>query len=228
MNHKKTIIQSLDMLGQFMGQFSSTEAKISNTVLHNDIFFNDFKQQLKFAQQQNGWFSKDNVCHALKQWSKLLQKNNLENWLSTYNIPAANKKTVAIIMAGNIPLVGFHDFLSALVSGHQILIKQSSNDRHILPYLAAYLMRLTPTLKSKIKFTEDKIKGSDAVIATGSDNTARYFESYFKNIPAIIRKNRNSVCVLTGNESDCELKGLAEDIFRYYGLGCRSVSKLFV
>ena len=228
MNHKKTIIKSLDMLGQFLGQFSNSEAKISYAVLHNDVFFNDFKQQLKFAQQQNGWFSKDNVCYALKQWSKLLQKNNLENWLAPYNIPAANKKTVAIIMAGNIPLVGFHDFLSALVSGHQIIVKQSSKDRHILPYLAAYLMHLIPTLKSKIKFTEGKLKGLDAVIATGSDNTSRYFEAYFKNIPTIIRKNRNSVCVLTGNESDYELKGLAEDIFRYYGLGCRSVSKLFV
>ena len=228
MNHKKIIIQSLDMLGQFLDQFTSAEARISNTVLHNDVFFDDFKQQLKFAQQQNGWFSKDNICYSLKQWSKLLKKNNLENWLAPYSIPAANKKTVAIIMAGNIPLVGFHDFLSALVSGHQILVKQSSNDRHILPYLAAYLMHLIPTLKTKIKFTEDKLIGLDAVIATGSNNTARYFEAYFKNIPSIIRKNRNSVCVLTGNESDCELKGLAEDIFRYYGLGCRSVSKLFV
>ncbi|MEC8248672.1 MAG: acyl-CoA reductase [Bacteroidota bacterium] len=228
MNHKKIIIQSLDMLGQFLDQFSSAEARVSNTVLHNDVFFDDFKQQLKFAQQQNGWFSKDNICYSLKQWSKLLKINNLENWLAPYSIPAANKKTVAIIMAGNIPLVGFHDFLSALVSGHQILVKQSSNDRHILPYLAAYLMHLIPTLKTKIKFTEDKLTGLDAVIATGSNNTARYFEAYFKNIPSIIRKNRNSVCVLTGNESDCELKGLAEDIFRYYGLGCRSVSKLFV
>ena len=228
MNHKKTIIQSLDMLGQFMNQFSNLEAKISIAVLHNDVFFNDFKQQIKRSQQQNGWFTKDNICYAINHWSKLLQKNNLKKWLAPYDIPVDNKKTVAIIMAGNIPLVGFHDFLSALVTGHSILIKQSTNDSHILPYLVAYLIHLVPSLKSKIKFTKDKLKGFDAVIATGSDNTARYFEAYFKNLPTIIRKNRNSVCILTGNESNHELKGLAEDIFRYYGLGCRSVSKLFV
>ena len=131
-------------------------------------------------------------------------------------------------MAGNIPLVGFHDFISALVSGHSIIVKQSSNDRHLLPYLAAYLTHLEPHLKTKIKFTKEKLQDFDAVIATGSDNTARYFEAYFKNKPSIIRKNRNSIAILTGMESEADLKSLAEDIFRYYGLGCRSVSKLFV
>ena len=131
-------------------------------------------------------------------------------------------------MAGNIPLVGFHDFISALVSGHNIVVRQSSNDCHLLPYLAKYLTHLEPYLKFKIEFTKNKLNDFDAVIATGSNNTARYFEAYFKNKPSIIRKNRNSIAILTAKESEAELKALGEDIFRYYGLGCRSVSKIFV
>lgn len=131
-------------------------------------------------------------------------------------------------MAGNIPLVGFHDFLSVLISGHNVLVKQSSNDKHLLPFLAKYLEVVEPKFKGKIKFTEEKLENFDVVIATGSDNTARYFEYYFKNKPSIIRKNRNSVAVLSGNETQEQLEALSEDIFRYYGLGCRNVSKLFV
>jgi hypothetical protein len=139
-----------------------------------------------------------------------------------------NPKKVAIIMAGNIPLVGFHDFLSVLISGHQVIVKQSSNDKHLLPFLTKYLEHIEPEFKGNIEFTEEKLHDFDAVIATGSDNTARYFEYYFKDKPSIIRKNRNSVAVLTGSETETDLKHLSEDIFRYYGLGCRNVSKLFV
>ncbi|CDF79157.1 acyl-CoA reductase [Formosa agariphila KMM 3901] len=131
-------------------------------------------------------------------------------------------------MAGNIPLVGFHDFISVLMSGHDVVVKQSSNDKHLLPYLAKYLEYVEPEFKSKINFVEGTLENFDAVIATGSDNTARYFEYYFKDKPSIIRKNRNSVAVLTGTETPEELEGLADDIFRYYGLGCRNVSKLYV
>ena len=228
MNHKKTIIQSLVSLGAFMAQFSTPTPKKSKKVLHNNIFFDGFKHQLKLANEFNGWFTKVNLCFALKQWSELLQKQPLGSWLAPYETPAKIPKTIAIVMAGNIPLVGFHDFIATLISGHSILVKQSSNDRHLLSYLAAYLTHLEPHLKSKIKFTNEKLQDFDAVIATGSDNTARYFEAYFKNKPSIIRRNRNSVAVLTGKESEADLKALAEDVFRYYGLGCRSVSKLFV
>jgi hypothetical protein len=131
-------------------------------------------------------------------------------------------------MAGNIPLVGFHDFISVLISGNKILVKQSSNDQKLLPIIAEYLVQLEPGFASKIEFTPDRLINFDAVIATGSNNTARYFEYYFKDKPSIIRKNRNSVAVLTGNESESELKLLSEDIFRYFGLGCRNVSKLYV
>lgn len=228
MNHKKNIIKTLVELGRFLEQFTSEIPKINKTVLHNDLFFEGFKHQLKLAQEHNGWFTKENVCFALKQWSSLLQEEALEQWLASYSTPTKNPKKIAIIMAGNIPLVGFHDFLSTLVCGHNICIKQSSNDKHLLPFLAAYIMHINPRLKGSIEFSQQQLKTFDAVIATGSDNTARYFEYYFKDKPSIIRKNRNSIAVLTGKETAANLEGLAEDIFRYYGLGCRSVSKLFI
>src|SRR5690606_19967374 len=170
----------------------------------------------------------NNVLYSLNGWSKLLTLNTINKWLEKYHFNTIEPKTVAIIMAGNIPLVGFHDFMSVLISGHNVLVKQSSNDQHLLPYLAKYLEQVEPEFKGRIQFTNEKLEHFDAVIATGSDNTARYFEYYFKNKPSVIRKNRNSVAILTGNETEDELIGLSEDIFRYYGLGCRNVSKLFV
>ena len=135
---------------------------------------------------------------------------------------------MGLILAGNIPLVGFHDFLSVLISGNNVLIKTSSNDQFLLPFLAKYLIAIEPELSNKITFVEGKLENFDAVIATGSNNTARYFEYYFKDKPSIIRKNRNSVAVLNGEETKEQLMALGEDIFRYFGLGCRNVSKLFV
>lgn len=131
-------------------------------------------------------------------------------------------------MAGNIPLVGFHDLLAVLITGNKALIKLSGNDKILLPLVTDYLKHIEPQLENCIQFTEEKMVDFDAVIATGSNNTARYFEYYFGKKPNIIRKNRNSVAVLTGDETKAELNALGEDIFRYYGLGCRSVSKLFV
>jgi hypothetical protein len=133
-----------------------------------------------------------------------------------------------LVLAGNIPLVGFHDFLSVLISGHKVLVKTSSNDQHLIKFLANYLISVNPEIENRITFTDGKLENFDAVIATGSNNTARYFEFYFKDKPRIIRKNRNSVAVLTGNETHKDLVNLGEDIFRYFGLGCRNVSKLFV
>ena len=140
--------------------------------------------------------------HGVKQ----LTKENLENWVLGYR-NTGNPKVIAVIMAGNIPLVGFHDFLSVLISGHSILVKQSSNDKHFLPLIAKYLEHVQPDFKGKIAFTDEKLDGFDAVIATGSNNTARYFDYYFGKYPHIIRKNRNSIAVLTGNESETELLG---------------------
>ncbi|WP_298899253.1 acyl-CoA reductase [uncultured Psychroserpens sp.] len=221
-------INAFSKLGEFLSQFSSEGIEKKDDIIHNDLFFDGFKHQIKLAQEHNGWFTKENIVFALDGWSNQLTNNNIKQWLSKYKFTTENLKTIAIIMAGNIPLVGFHDFLSVLISGQNVLVKQSSNDKHLLPYLAKYLEHVEPEFKGRISFTEGKLDNFDAVIATGSDNTARYFEYYFKNKPSIIRKNRNSVAVLTGNETENDLKALSEDIFRYYGLGCRNVSKLFV
>ena len=221
-------INAFVKLGDFLRQFSNEVIQKADNVEHNDFFFEGFKHQLKLAKEHNGWFTEENIKFALKSWSDALNLSNLNTWLEPYAINNISPKEVAIIMAGNIPLVGFHDFLSVLISGHSVLVKQSSNDKHLLPYLTKYLEHVEPQFKGKITFTEEKLKNFDAVIATGSNNTARYFEYYFKNKPSIIRNNRNSVAVLTGDETSAELKNLSEDVFRYYGLGCRNVSKLFV
>lgn len=220
-------INAFVKLGKFLSQFSQNGITKNDDIEFNDLFFDGFKHQLKIAEENNSWFTKENILFSLESWTSALTEDNLTNWLNnnTFN---SNSKKVAIIMAGNIPLVGFHDFLSVLISGHSVLVKQSTNDKHLLPFLAKYLEYVYPTFKGNIEFTEEKLDNYDAVIATGSDNTARYFEYYFKDKPSIIRRNRNSIAVLTGNESEIELEDLSNDIFQYFGLGCRSVSKLFV
>ena len=221
-------INAFTKLGEFLCQFKSEGYKKEGSVTANDLFFDGFKHQIKLAKEHNGWFTEKNILFTLDSWSKELTDNTIKQWVKKYNFKDVNPKIIAIIMAGNIPLVGFHDFLSVLISGHSVLVKQSSNDKHLLPFLAKYLEVVEPEFKGKIKFTEEKLEGFDAVIATGSDNTARYFEYYFKNKPSIIRKNRNSVAVLTGNETKEQLEALSDDVFRYYGLGCRNVSKIFI
>ena len=219
-DHRRTIIAFAN-LGQFLGDFlNNTDTKKDRSQKLQDA--------ITLAGHKNGWFTETNIRYALRQWSKLLTENQLNAWLSKYDIQKNNPKKVAIIMAGNIPLVGFHDFLAGLITGNSVLVKLSSNDAVLLPVLGDFLIEIEPSLAEKIKFTEGTLPNFDAVIATGSDNTARYFEYYFGQVPNIIRRNRNSVAVLTGHETSEQLKALGEDIFRYYGLGCRSVSKLFV
>lgn len=180
------------------------------------------------AQHENRWFTSDNIQFALKNWSEALTKENIEKWISNYTFPENKPKTIAVIMAGNIPLVGFHDFLSVLISGNKVLAKLSSNDKRLLPLISKFLIAENSEFKDLIEFTDGKLKDFDAVIATGSNNTSRYFDYYFKDYPHIIRKNRNSVAVLSGKETVQELELLMNDIFRYFGLGCRSVSKIYI
>jgi len=215
-------------LGKFLAQFSLAKNIKDETVLHNDLFFEPFIELIELSQSHNGWFTKEQVYFAINSWAKALEINNLNKWLSNYNLPSENSKTVGLILAGNIPLVGFHDFLSVVISGHQVVIKTSTNDQHLIKFLARYLTTLDPNLKNTIQFTDGKLENFDAIIATGSNNTARYFEYYFQNKPNIIRKNRNSIAILDGKETAEDLKNLGEDIFRYFGLGCRNVSKLFL
>jgi hypothetical protein len=228
MSSIKNRINAFAALGNFLNQFNSTKIEKSTSVLFNDLFFDGFIHQIKLAEEQNSWFTKEAILFSIENWANALTHKNLTQWISNENIIEKPSKTVAIIMAGNIPLVGFHDFLSVLLCGHSVLVKQSSNDKHLIPYLSKYLEYVEQDFKEKISFTDKKIKDFDAVIATGSTNTTRYFEYYFKNKPNIIRRNRNSVAIITGEETKEDIENLSEDIFRYFGLGCRSVSKLFV
>ena len=215
-------------LGKFLSQYTLGEQVHRTDVLHNDLYFEKFKDLLSLSQSHNGWFTPEQVYFAIESWAEALREDNLNKWLSAYDLSEVKPKTVGLILAGNIPLVGFHDFLSVLITGHKVLVKASSNDQHLIAFLADYLISIEPKLSYYISFTDGKLENFDAIIATGSNNTARYFEFYFKDKLSIIRKNRNSVAVLNGNESHEDLVNLGEDIFRYFGLGCRNVSKLFV
>ncbi|WP_111882478.1 acyl-CoA reductase [Aequorivita sp. CIP111184] len=215
----KQRINAFVSLGKFLREIDS-EASGENTYMHESF--------LRKAEAENGWFIQENIKFALSSWSNALSEKNLQQWLSNYKIEETEPKTIAVIMAGNIPLVGFHDFLSVLITGNKVLAKLSSNDKSLLPFLAEYLISVEPEFKNYIVFTEGRLENFDAVIATGSNNTSRYFDYYFGKYPNIIRKNRNSITVLTGNESTAELQKLADDIFRYFGLGCRNVSKLYI
>ena len=221
-------VEAFTKLGAFLEQFQLDGINKNETVFFNDIFLDSFAMLIKRAKEYNGWFTDENVLYALTSWGKLLTTENLNKWISVYDLNNNTPKNIGVIMAGNIPLVGFHDFLTVLISGHNIVVKQSSTDKYFLPFMAKYLEKVAPEFKGKITFSEGKLDNFEAVIATGSNNTARYFDYYFGKYPNIIRQNRNSVAILTGKESKKELTNLGEDIFRYFGLGCRSVSKIFV
>lgn len=220
-------IAAFSKLGTLLSDYCKSLNNDTETLPNKD-WLSKTSNAVILANQHNGWFTPENIQYCFENWSRLLNKKNLKEWLNSYSLSSNKNKLVAIIMAGNIPLVGFHDFLSVLLSGNSVLVKLSSNDKILLPFIAEYLIAIEPSLQDEIHFTEAKLEDFDAVIATGSDNTARYFEYYFGKKPNIIRKNRNSVAILTGKETTKQLEALSEDIFRYYGLGCRSVSKLFV
>ncbi|MBY0435159.1 MAG: acyl-CoA reductase, partial [Cyclobacteriaceae bacterium] len=188
---------------------------------------NERKALAEKAQNENAWFTEDSVALSLKGIEVLLDKDRLASWASAYSFTTGAPKVVGVAMAGNLPAVGFHDFLCVLMSGHQLKAKPSSQDSVLIKFLAQKLQEVSPELGARISF-EDTLKNVDAMIATGSDNTARYFEYYFRNIPHIIRKNRASCAVLVGEEPAEELWLLGKDVFSYFGLGCRNVSKVFV
>ncbi len=231
-------INAFAELGSFLSQFSSlkktSDGKLepftqNEKVLNNTLFFDEMKEQLYRAHAHNTWFTAENVRFACKSWSEALTTSNLNEWVSRYQISEGiQPKLIAIVMAGNIPLVGFHDFLSILISGNKVLAKLSSKDQNLLPFLVKYLISVEPAFDSFISFTDGKLENFDAVIATGSNNTAKYFDHYFSKYPHIIRQNRNSVAVLTGKETKHEMEALARDVFQYFGLGCRNVSKIYL
>ena len=218
MNREKQI-SGLAQLGFYINRF--LEVKPEN---YNEID-EKFVALLRKSEIENSWFTQESQRFALKQWADLLTEENLNHWLSKYK-PSHNSKKVGLILAGNIPMVGFHDVISVILSQHIALIKLSSKDRTILPFLLNKWQEFSEA-ELQYEFVE-KLQDFDAVIATGSNNTARYLEYYFKDHLSIIRKNRTSIAVLKGDETPEELQLLAEDIFRYYGLGCRNVTRLFI
>ncbi|WP_316817343.1 acyl-CoA reductase [Pedobacter nyackensis] len=186
----------------------------------------EFKNLISSASNNNAWFTEEEVKRALNSLHKMLNQQDLETWFANIKITEEQKK-VGLILAGNIPMVGFHDVIAVLATGNIALIKLSSSDDKLVPALLAELVKIEPLLSDRIIYVE-RLKDFDAVIATGSNNTSRYFDFYFGKGPNIIRKNRNSVAVITGDESKEELAQLGHDIFDYFGLGCRNVSKLYI
>lgn len=212
-------VLGLNKLSAYIKEFLAKNSEYYN---ENDV---EFQQVLKKSEIENPWFTADNQKYALKQWSELLTEENINEWLQRYS-PSKTSKKVGLILAGNIPLVGLHDVISVILSNHIPLIKLSSKDKTMLPFL---LKKWNGFSEEAINFElVERLENFDAVIATGSNNTARYLEYYFKNHLSIIRKNRTSIAVLKGDETEEELKFLAHDIFQYFGLGCRNVTRIFI
>jgi hypothetical protein len=186
-----------------------------------------FKTLAESIRIENQWFTEANLRMTVSGILKFLDEGNLFGWISGYSLRSRSPKIIATILAGNIPAVGFHDLLCVLLNGDSALIKLSSKDTVLLKFLLEKLTEINSVFSSKIQYAE-RLKGFDAVIATGSDNTSRYFEYYFGKYPHIIRKNRTSVAILDGTENENDLAQLGTDVFGYFGLGCRNVSKLFV
>lgn len=188
-------------------------------------------QLINEAHRHNAWFTPENTKRAVLSVGEMLNRHDLESWFNKFEIrnnpQNSQPKKIGLVLAGNIPLVGFHDILCVLAAGQIALIKLSSQDQKIIPHILKKLPEIEPGFFSHLQFVE-RLESFDAVIATGSTNTSRYFEYYFGKVPNIIRKNRNSVAVLTGKESAADLAALGHDIFDYYGLGCRNVSKIFI
>jgi len=178
----------------------------------------------------NPWFTPENVRLALRSIGARLTYDNLERWVSHYHDIDQDHDpcNVGVVMAGNIPLVGFHDLLCVLMTGNMIQAKLSTKDELLMRAVADTLITAEPALAGYIDLTTDRLTRFDKVIATGSNNTSRYFEYYFRNIPSIIRRNRNSIAILDGTETESELALLGDDIFSYFGLGCRNISKLYL
>jgi hypothetical protein len=200
--------------------------QLGHYLKQNDPEWQEIKQQ---ASYKNGWFTTEFVDKACDEIAtQYLDENMLRKWVDHYHLDdTIQPKNIGIVMAGNIPLVGFHDFLTVFISGHQQTIKLSSKDDVLLKFLIKKLYSLDITIQNDVSIAEH-LKGCDAYIATGSNNTARYFEQYFAKYPHIIRKNRTSVAVLNGLETEADLLELSHDIHLYFGLGCRNVSKIFV
>lgn len=221
-------ISAFSKLSTFLLAVTQNQKEIIEEYLFSD--FNEFKQLISELHIHNPWFTENFVSTQLQSLALSSTKPKLEKWLTKYKniIDRQESKKVGVIMAGNIPFVGFHDFISVLITGHTLIIKLSSKDQKLPKQIIKTLLKIEPQFNNKIIIVEQKLSDFEAIIATGSNNTARYFKYYFSKVPSIIRKSRNSVAVLSGNETKAELNSLTDDILLYFGLGCRNVSKIYV
>ena len=193
----------------------------------DDEYYGLLKKQVHQAIINNGWFTAESIRETFSSWGNVLVQDTVEKWLTPYSFSEGSpSKTIALILAGNIPMVGFHDIICVWLSGHKAMVKCASKDLFLLPYMTSFLEHEAG--EQKITFTAQKLEHFHAVIATGSNNAARYFDHYFSSYPNIIRKNRNGVAVLNGTESEEELIGLGKDMLKYFGLGCRNVAKIYL
>lgn len=214
-----------------VAKITSDLAKLGNQLvaLANNFENSDFAPAFEKALRENAWFTPASISLAFQSLGRSLTVEKISQWLSNYTIEKPQKiKTIGLVLAGNLPLVGLHDILCVLTSGHRAKVKLSSKDQHLYQIVSELLVQIDASYQNQITFTDQTIKAVDAIIATGSDNSARYFEYYFEKYPHIIRKNRNSIALLTGDETNEDLEKLASDIFSYFGLGCRNVSYLML
>jgi hypothetical protein len=213
-------------------QNNITDQKISNLVELGRYFRNlekpEIQQCFHEASIRNPWFTAKQISLAVHQVvENYLQAERLHKWLEAYDLNYDKQKEVALVLAGNIPMVGIHDIICGYVANHRLQIKLSEKDSVLIPFITKILTNFDQTLAAQINFVE-RIQNFDAVIATGSNRSGVFFESYFKKYPHIIRKNRSAVAVLAGTETKEDLQGLAQDIFAYFGLGCRNISKIYL
>jgi len=217
-------------LGRVVRHVSASDPWPGHACGLGEAEYDSLDELVRQAPIRNGWATEENVRHALAGLADMLERPALEAWLAQYPELGQERpaKLVGLVLAGNIPMVGFHDVLCVVLSGHRARIKCSSDDPALIPAAIGILDHFAPGIAAQAMVSTEKLTGIDAVIATGSTNTSRYFEHYFGHLPRIVRKGRVSVAVLDGSESAEELEALGVDIFRYFGLGCRNVSKLFI
>lgn len=223
-------IAAVVQLGRVSGHLAAGDPWPGHASGLSEQEYTTFDDVVRSAVRRNGWFTEAQVRHALGGLARLLDPARLEAWIAAYpSLPAErHPATVGLVLAGNIPLVGFHDLLCVLLAGHRARVKCSAQDAGLTPAVIDLLNIFLPGQQARFTFVDGPLGTVDAVIATGSNNTARYFEHYFAHLPRIIRKGRVSVAVLDGSETAEELAALGEDVFRYFGLGCRNVSKVYV
>lgn len=223
------MIKIFDRLGSFLREVKKFYAYDKDLSKYSKMFFPHFQKIINKITIKNSWFRIEDLLITFDQWGKTLKKEKLKCWMNQYSFSKKKSKKILVIMPGNIPMVGFHDFMCVILSGHNIIIKLSEEDNLLLPFLCKIIIYEKPILKNKIKFTNNIFHEKfDYVIATGNNNTARYFEYYFRKYPCLLRKSRTSVAVLQGTETKEELISLNRDMLTYSGRGCRNVGKIFI